>query len=204
MIATQVQRIPWLAISAARAPSRMLLSPVLSSGNGTVTPLGSPLNWRPTNPAFGAELTTGQLHELDDSAARHDSPPAFYTERLQGEPPSSIHAVVRTHPLTQRRALYVKSGYTTRIVELADRESNALLRMLFDHVAYSVQHQLRVRWQAGGDCPLGHPVRSASCGVRLLPRGTARVQGHDDWTGPRPVTGRPWGQAGGHVEGEPP
>jgi hypothetical protein len=94
---------------------------------GTVTPRGSPLNWRPTNPAFWAELTTGQLHELDDSAARHDSPSAFCTERLQGEPPSSIHPEVRTHPLTKRRARYVNSGYTTRIVELAGRESDALL-----------------------------------------------------------------------------
>lgn len=81
--------------------------------------------------------------------ARHDAPPVFAEGRLTGEPLSSAHPVVRTHPLSNRRALFVNSGYTKKIVELNDRESEALLRLLFDHIAYNVDHQIRVQWQPG-------------------------------------------------------
>ena len=55
--------------------------------------------------------------------------------------------VVRTHPVTGRRALYVNSGFTKRIVELRSRESDALLKMLYDHIAYEVVNQIRVHWE---------------------------------------------------------
>jgi len=62
------------------------------------------------------------------------------------ELPSSVHPVVRTHPLTGRNALYVNAGFVENIVELSQRESQALLAMLYDHVAYSVSIQCRVQW----------------------------------------------------------
>lgn len=81
--------------------------------------------------------------------ARHDAPPVFGEGSPNGDPLSTTHPVVRTHPLSNRRALYVNSGYTKKIVELNDRESEALLRLLFDHIAYNVDHQVRVHWQPG-------------------------------------------------------
>ncbi len=62
--------------------------------------------------------------------------------------PSAIHPMVRTHPATGRKALYVNSGFTTRIKGVTRRESDALLKMLFDHIAYEVECQVRFRWEA--------------------------------------------------------
>ena len=58
-----------------------------------------------------------------------------------------IHPVVRVHPDSGRRALFVNEGFTTRIMGLADEESAALLRELFD---FSVQERFiyRHNWVA--------------------------------------------------------
>ena len=57
-----------------------------------------------------------------------------------------LHPVVRTHPETGRKALFVSEHFTTRIEGLADDESHALLQELF---AYSTREALVYRhvWQ---------------------------------------------------------
>ncbi len=61
--------------------------------------------------------------------------------------PRNLHPVVRTHPLTGRDALYVNSGFTDRIWDMDEWESNLLLKGLFDKIAYAVEFQCRVRWE---------------------------------------------------------
>ena len=53
--------------------------------------------------------------------------------------------MVRTHPQTGRKALFVNSNFTVRIVGMEEKESDALLRLLFAHVG-SPEIQCRFRW----------------------------------------------------------
>ncbi|HEY5646287.1 MAG TPA: TauD/TfdA family dioxygenase [Pseudomonadales bacterium] len=67
-------------------------------------------------------------------------------EQMQRDYPESEHPVIRTHPVTGRRALFVNSGFTTRIVGLQPRESRAILDYLFQHVALP-DFQCRFNWE---------------------------------------------------------
>jgi len=60
--------------------------------------------------------------------------------------PKAEHPIVRTHPVSGGKALYVNSGFTTRIVQLKRPESDAVLQMLYRHVETPEFH-CRFRWQ---------------------------------------------------------
>lgn len=62
--------------------------------------------------------------------------------------PRSLHPVVRAHPVTGRKALFVNAGFTTGLVGVAPDESAAMLGMLFAHLAHP-SFQCRFRWTPG-------------------------------------------------------
>ena len=53
-------------------------------------------------------------------------------EQLAAKPPVS-HPVFLTHPITGRKVLYANPGYSMRINELPQKESDGLLEFLFEH-----------------------------------------------------------------------
>jgi len=66
-----------------------------------------------------------------------------FTELVQVE-----HPVVRTHPETGRRNLFVNPGFTVKIKQLTVRESDALLQFLYQHMT-TPEYVVRYRWEEG-------------------------------------------------------
>jgi taurine dioxygenase len=60
----------------------------------------------------------------------------------------SVHPVVRTHPETGRRLLFVNHSYTIRFDGMTEAESAPLLGYLLDH-GHRPEFTCRFRWAAG-------------------------------------------------------
>ncbi|KAL4922649.1 hypothetical protein BDW62DRAFT_207352 [Aspergillus aurantiobrunneus] len=88
---------------------------------------------------------------LEGLRAEHSGFPQAERARLDGkhvrrEPVKSEHPIVRVHPVTGEKALFVNPGFTKRIIGLKDEESDAILQLLFKHIALSQDIQVRVKW----------------------------------------------------------
>jgi taurine dioxygenase len=93
---------------------------------------------------------------LADKVAVHESAHVYRgrygskeSDSRDGQFPSALHPVVRTHPVTGRKALYVNRAFTTRIKGLAPNESRAILNMLLDHIEHRPEFQIRFQWTPG-------------------------------------------------------
>jgi alpha-ketoglutarate-dependent taurine dioxygenase len=89
---------------------------------------------------------------LDGMTAVHDGAPYYRSVNSRigrddggRDYPRAEHPMVRTHPVSGRKALFVNSMFTTEIVGLPKRESDAILSFLYDHIAQP-QFQCRFRW----------------------------------------------------------
>lgn len=85
------------------------------------------------------------LAKYEELRARNPWRPALTAEQVASVKPQQ-HPVVRTHPETGRKALFVSEHFTTRIVGVPEDESRELLAALFAH-SVRPEHLLRHRWQ---------------------------------------------------------
>ena len=118
---------------------------------------GGDTMWADTRAAYDA--LAGPLQRLCDGlAAFHFEP--FYAQAVaeghgnvwEGKKLTRLlpatHPVVRLHPETGRKNLFVNPKFTVRITDMPERQSDGLLRLLYEHMA-SPQFVVRYHWKPG-------------------------------------------------------
>ncbi|KAK1751322.1 hypothetical protein QBC47DRAFT_454676 [Echria macrotheca] len=119
----------------------------------SVPPVGGDTAWASQTAAY-ARLSPPIQALLEGLRAEHSGYPQAEGARRDGkfvrrEPVVSEHPIVRIHPATGQKALFVNPGFTKRIVGLKEEESDALLKLLFQHISLGQDFQVRVRWEEG-------------------------------------------------------
>jgi taurine dioxygenase len=85
------------------------------------------------------------------------------------------HPVVRTHPETGRKALYVNIAHTQRFVDMTEDESRPLLQFLFEH-SVRPEFTCRFQWQVGSiamwdnRCAMHNPINDYDGHLRAMHR----------------------------------
>lgn len=123
-------------------------------------PVGGDTLWTSATAAYAA-LPEPIKTFIGGLTAAHDLAKSFPVERFGADPesrerlerakrdnPPVTHPVVRTHPVTGAKAIYVNEGFTTHIHGLPQDASDSLLGLLFRHVIRP-EFSVRWRWQPG-------------------------------------------------------
>ncbi|MGE4322989.1 MAG: TauD/TfdA dioxygenase family protein [Sphingobium sp.] len=142
-IAGRVSR--WHAdVTAAEVPTAIRLLQAIE-----LPPHGGDTHWASTEAAY-ARLSPALRELADQLTAIHTITPVtlddFHTPRSKFQ--WAEHPVVRVHPDTGRRALYVNPRFTKEIVGLKPHESADLLNIFFNHITVP-EHTIRIQWQVG-------------------------------------------------------
>ena len=66
---------------------------------------------------------------------------------VRSEPIDTVHPVVRVHPVTGERAIYLNSEFLKGIQGLKDQETDLILKFLIDHICVGHDFQARVQWE---------------------------------------------------------
>ncbi|MEX5747164.1 TauD/TfdA dioxygenase family protein [Massilia sp. X63] len=93
----------------------------------------------------GLRAEHSYLARYEELRRRNPWRPALTQAQIDEVVPA-VHPVVRTHPETARRALFVSEHFTTRILGIPEQRSRALLEQLFEHSTrpeFVYRHQWR-------------------------------------------------------------
>ncbi|CUM62574.1 uncharacterized protein PRCAT00000126001 [Priceomyces carsonii] len=96
------------------------------------------------SPEFQKRLSNLHVLHTSSDQASHSRGRGGVERR---EPVSHIHPLIRTHPVTKKKSIYLNKPFSRRIVELKEEESAYLLKFLSDHIESSHDLQLRGRWE---------------------------------------------------------
>lgn len=111
----------------------------------TLPPMGGDTVFASMYAAYDA-LSPGMKEYLENLTATHDGKLAFGKFDPSGTFPTAVHKVIRTHPVTGKKVIFVNRGFTSHINELPPEEGKAVLQFLFNHVEYAY-FQVRFRWE---------------------------------------------------------
>jgi taurine dioxygenase len=117
-------------------------------------PLGGDTLWADMAAAYDA-LDDDFKERVDELVALHDYAANFgrgqsleVQERMRQENPTVEHPVIRTHPESGRKAIFVNGGFTIGIKGMTDDEAKPILNRL-QQQAKVVDFQCRFRWALG-------------------------------------------------------
>lgn len=99
--------------------------------------------------------------------------PKLSEEQLRATP-DAIHPVVRTHPETGVKAIFINPGFTVRFVDMPEDESEALKQELFDHCLQD-RFIYRYKWRPGDALIWDNATVMHKATVLELPPGTRRT-----------------------------
>jgi len=86
------------------------------------------------------------VHDLSATIGRFVTPEE--AARVRSEFPPVVHPVVRTHPETGRRTLFVNSVFTDRIIDMDPERGERALQYLFRQLQVP-EYQVRFSWRPG-------------------------------------------------------
>ncbi|KAI1796931.1 TauD-domain-containing protein [Ganoderma leucocontextum] len=117
----------------------------------TTPPYGGDTLWS-SGYALYSSLSPGFQKYLEGLSAVHSGVAQADGARAAGqtvrrEPIETVHPVVRVHPVTGWKSVYVNPGFTRRIVGVPKAESDAILSLLFHQIAENPDFQVRYRWE---------------------------------------------------------
>ncbi|MFJ4416523.1 TauD/TfdA dioxygenase family protein [Streptomyces sp. NPDC088925] len=139
----------------ARPPAISVLRAVV------LPPTGGDTSWADSQAAYES-LTPGLRALIDPLTAVHDGNREFgyyLAQRRQGrgnvwegevftDLSPVEHPVVRVHPESGRRGLFVNPGFTSHLTGVSEHESRGILDILYAHLT-KPEHTIRHRWQPG-------------------------------------------------------
>ena len=94
---------------------------------------------------------------------------------LKSDELEAIHPVVRTHPETKKKSLYINEAHTTNFVGMTVEESTPILEFLFKHQIKS-EFTCRFKWKKGSvsiwdnRCSIHNPINDYHGSRRLMHR----------------------------------
>jgi taurine dioxygenase len=113
-----------------------------------VPEFGGDTMWLDLEAAYAGLSPKMQAIALELNAVHSAPRAAFIPGDTSGEVIKSVHPVVRTHPRTGRKSLFVNPGFTQYIEGLRRTESESMLRMFHLH-CQQPEYQIRLHWQPG-------------------------------------------------------
>ena len=119
-----------------------------------VPEIGGDTMWANMEAAYD-DLPDGIKEKVTGRTASHDFMRAFAVripkekhEEFRAKTPIQHHPVIRTHPESGRRSIYVNIGFTTHIDDMDQAESDLLIDIL-QRQASRGEYQVRLKWEPG-------------------------------------------------------
>ncbi|KAG1736370.1 hypothetical protein EDB19DRAFT_1721989 [Suillus lakei] len=100
-----------------------------------------------TGPEYGGDTLWSSGYALYSSLSPGMQMYLESLTALHSAPIETVHPVVRVHPVTGWKSVYVNPGFTRRILGVPKPESDTILNFLFHQVAENVDFQVRFHWE---------------------------------------------------------